>query len=62
MSKEKIEQLRGIIAGLNREIEQLQVQYGDSIRPGWVGEEIGYLCMRRQQRQKELDALEGGAP
>lgn len=53
-------QLRAFIDSFDREIAQLEARYGDSTRPAWVGEEIGYLVMRRQVCRAELDGFEAG--
>ncbi len=36
-----------------RAINNLESQYGTSIRPGWVGEEIGLSCMYIQKYAHE---------
>ena len=50
--------LRAYIADKQRQIDDLRFTYGDSIRPAWVGEEIGILHMYQQDAIYKLKQLE----
>lgn len=50
--------LRAYIADNQKQIDDLRFRYGDSIRPAWVGEEIGILHMYQQDAQIKLKQLE----
>lgn len=52
------DELRAMIRRTTDEIENLIARYGDSIRPAWVGEEIGILAMHRQNAENELRKLD----
>lgn len=53
-----ISSLRAYIAMKQKQIDDLIFTYGDSIRPAWVGEEIGILDMYKQDAEKQLKKLE----
>tara|TARA_R110000803_G_scaffold21475_2_gene54115 strand:- start:3383 stop:3571 length:189 start_codon:yes stop_codon:yes gene_type:complete len=44
-----------------RTIDELLTSHGDSIRPAWVGEEIGIYYYRIKHLKKQLIEL-GGSP
>lgn len=50
--------LRAYIADKQRQIDDLRFTYGDSVRPAWVGEEIGILHMYQQDAIYKLKQLE----
>lgn len=50
--------LRAYIADKQRQIDDLRFTYGDSVRPAWVGEEIGILHMYQQDAINKLKQLE----
>lgn len=41
-----------------KEIDRLRFTYGDSVRPAWVGEEVGILLMYKQDAEEQLKQLE----
>jgi hypothetical protein len=50
--------LQDYIAEKNRQIEQLDLQYGDK-RPAWVDDQLATLRFYRADAQQELDKLGG---
>jgi hypothetical protein len=50
--------LRAYIADKQKQIDDLRFTYGDSVRPAWVGEEIGILHMYQQDAINKLKQLE----
>jgi Holliday junction resolvase len=52
----KTEDLRRYIAEKNKQIAQLDLQYGDK-RPAWVNEQLQQLRFYRDDAQQELDKL-----
>lgn len=52
------EYLREYIAQKRKQIDDLRFTYGDSVRPAWVGEEIGILGAYMDAAQNELDHME----
>jgi hypothetical protein len=50
--------LQNYIAEKNRQIAQLDLQYGDK-RPTWVNEQLYLLRFYRDDAQQELDKLGG---
>jgi hypothetical protein len=50
------EDLQNYIAEKNKQIEQLDLQYGDK-RPTWVNEQLYLLRFYRDDAQQELDKL-----
>jgi hypothetical protein len=56
-NENKIKTIEAIIGLNSRTIDDLLARYGDSVRPAWVGEEIGiyeYRIMHLEQQLKEL--------
>jgi hypothetical protein len=53
-----ISDLQNYIAEKNRQIAQLDLQYGDK-RPTWVNEQLYLLRFYRDDAQQELDKLGG---
>jgi hypothetical protein len=51
-----ISDLQNYIAEKNKQIEQLDLQYGDK-RPAWVNEQLQQLRFYRDDAQQELDKL-----
>lgn len=49
--------LRAYIAHKQQQIDDLRFTYGDSVRPAWVGEEIGILAMYKQDAEEKLSRL-----
>jgi hypothetical protein len=52
------DKLRDYIARKQRQIEDLEKQYGTGVRPGWVGEEITMLTFYMRDAEYELKQLE----
>lgn len=52
------ESLREYIEQKRKQIDDLRFTYGDSVRPTWVGEEIGILGAYMDAAQNELDHME----
>lgn len=52
------ESLRLYIDQKQKQIDNLRFTYGDSIRPAWVGEEIGILAMYKKDAEDQLKKLE----
>jgi hypothetical protein len=61
MQKSTADDTRAYIASLQKQIDDLTFTYGDSVRPAWVGEEIGILHMHQQDAKAQLRLQEGGA-
>ena len=53
-----ISDLQNYIAEKNKQIAQLDLQYGDK-RPTWVNEQLYLLRFYRDDAQQELDKLGG---
>jgi hypothetical protein len=59
MSNEaEIAVLQGAIRRHFDDIEELQERYGTSIRPNWVGEEIGVLWAQINRIEKQIEELQ----
>lgn len=54
----KASELRAYIAQKQQQIDDLIFTYGDSVRPSWVGEEIGILTMYKKDAENQLKKLE----
>ena len=52
------DKLRDYIARKQKQIEDLEKQYGTGVRPGWVGEEITMLTFYMRDAEYELKQLE----
>lgn len=53
----KIATLEGSIKRHFNDIRSLQDRYGTSIRPSWVGEEIGTLWAQIKRIEKQIEEL-----
>ena len=52
------ESLRLYIDQKQKQIDNLRFTYGDSVRPAWVGEEIGILAGYKEDAEHQLAKLE----
>lgn len=50
--------LRAYIAAKQKQMDDLRFTYGDSVRPAWVGEEIGILAAYKEDAERQLAKLE----
>lgn len=49
--------LRAYIAEKQKQMDDLLFRYGDSVRPAWVGEEIGILAGYKEDAERQLAKL-----
>lgn len=54
----EIETLRNYIELKKKQIDDLLQRYGDSIRPGWVGEEIAFAEIYIERAERKLKQME----
>lgn len=50
--------LRAYIAAKQKQMDDLLFRYGDSVRPAWVGEEIGIIAGYKEDAEHQLAKLE----
>lgn len=49
---------RAAAAAHRTEIDRLEKAHGTGVRPGWVGEEIGWAAMQEQEHLAAIKVLE----